>query len=133
MKKRFFILITVILAVIVAIACVHISLSNSILFKRYDESEIKVVSPDGKHTVIIHQFSVAGGSGADVYYKGKGDLWKQRTGGLTFDDYILPFSDEGLYSFYWGNEEVEIRYYSGTPSESIYDQQTWRVFYIKYK
>lgn len=132
-KKMFFIVITAMLSVIVVITCVYISLSNSVLFKRHYESETKIVSPDGNHTVIIKQFSVMGGSGAEVYYKGKGDLRKIRKGQLIFDDYTLPFSDERAYSVSWGDDEVEIKYYSGTPAENIDNPETWKVFYIKYK
>ena len=132
MKKRFYIFITIILSLIVAVICVYELLSNSILFRRYYESEIKISSPDGNCTIFIDQFSAAGGSGADVYYKRKNDFEKKRIRGLTFDDYLLPFSNEEMYLLLWEENGVEIKYYSGTPSESADDPETWRNFYIKY-
>ena len=94
--------------------------------------DLYIKSPDGSYTLIIKEWSAAGGTGAEIYcVKGKYTKLKwifntHKLGDTIADDYCLPFKDNN-YVITWDDDSVTLKYFSGRRNQEKNDPTTWEV------
>ncbi len=121
-RKNLYILISLAVVLIVILIGVFYLINMDL---KYSEPDIVILSPDGKFELVIREFDVLGGSGAEVYLKDLNNRKTKKTQ-LVFDDYTMPFKN-GNYIINWVDEKVVIKYYEGVPSQNINEPDTWSV------
>lgn len=120
---------------IVAVSLVLITLVVIIWFAFWDDfgsvykDDISIISPDGKHQLVIREWGTVGGTGAEIYTTNPhlptflNRLLKVKIGNTSADDSCYPFSD-GNYDVLWEEDFVVIYYFKGR-TQTLDDKSTW--------
>lgn len=126
-KEKIHKIAALLLVVIMLIVTIWMAFLDS--FGRIYGEDIVIVSPDGKHQLLIREWGTIGGTGAEIYTtnphlpKFLNRLIKVKVGNTSSDDCCYSFS-EGLYDVVWGEDFVIIYYFRGR-TQTLDDKSTW--------
>ena len=126
-KKKLYKIVALSLVLITLVAISWFAFWHN--FGRVYTDDIFIISPDGKHQLVIREWGTVGGTGAEIYMTNPNlphflnRLLKVKIGNTSADDSCCPFSD-GNYDVLWEEDFVVIYYFRGR-TQTLDDKSTW--------
>lgn len=127
-KKNTYKMVALLLVIIILIVTICITFLDN--FGKTYCDDVVVISPDGNHQLLIHEWGTVGGTGAEIYAinphlpKFLNRLIKVKVGNTSSADCCYSFS-QGNYDVIWEDDCVVIYYFSGRESQALSDKSTW--------
>jgi hypothetical protein len=129
MQKTLIILLVVIVCLDSTAVFVGVPYAKfSMAFDRDYQPDIIVSSPDGRHELVVREWSFLMGGGVEIYIREPGrDEWYQEQwihSGVLDDGH--PSFTMGQYRVQWESDRVTVCYYEALSIETPNDPTTWR-------
>ena len=122
--KIVIVILIVILLIAISMFALWLSLLRRAFRVDYVDDDLKLTSPDERHTLIIREWNDLLVSGAEIYVS-KDGFGKMKLGRITTDYGCHPFHS-GKYIVEWEENAVVLRFYSGSiRGQKKEDPETW--------